>query len=354
MSQRRFVLLTGAAGVVGSALRPQLARHRVVSLVHRSPVAGEYVHGDLCQPRLGLDEHTYRTLLSTVDTVVHCAAETDFAAGAQAVQRANVAGTQHILSFAAAAGARLVHVSTAFVARSELTRSAKGAALRDAVARPEDYLDSKRAAEAALRSCGVPVVIVRPSVVIGDSATGEMSRFQGIHTIASALLRNRLPLAPFDPAARIDVIPQDLLAAGIAALVESGTASGEYWLTAGPQALTAGRMVELCVRTAGELGLELTAPRLVKPAMVDRLIRPVFIDPLPAPARRKFDDLLAMAALFAGTEPFPTSLGAPLPVDLPSASYFESAFRASLTYLARTKGFAPPAPPAPAPLAVVA
>jgi len=89
-----------------------------------------------------------------------------------------------------------------------------------------------------------------------------------------------------------------------------------------------------------------TPPRLVKPDMVDRLIRPVFIDPLPAPARRRFDDLLAMAALFAGAEPFPTSLGAPLTVDLPSARYFESAFRTSLIYLARTKGLGSTAPEA--------
>ena len=55
-----------------------------------------------------------------------------------------------------------------------------------------------------------------------------------------------------------------------------------------------------------------------------------------------------MAALFAGAEPFPTSLGAPLSVDLPSARWFEEAFRASLTYLAHAKGMVP------APMAVAA
>jgi thioester reductase-like protein len=337
VSHQKFVLLTGATGVVGSALRPRLAGHRVISLTHRSEVDGEYVHGDVAQPRLGLDQHTYRDLLSTVDTVVHCAAVTDFAAGAEAANRFNVTGTRNVLDFAADAGARLIHVSTAFVARSELTRSAQGASLRDAAARPEDYLDSKREAEDILRGSGVPTVIARPSVVIGDSVTGEMARFQGIHTIASSVIRGRLPLVPFDPASRVDVIPQNLVAAGLATLVDSGTATGEYWLTAGPYAMTAGRIIEMCVEFAGELGLKVSAPRLVKPDMVDRLIRPVFIDPLPAAARRRFDDLLAMAALFAGAEPFPTSLGEPLPVDLPSERYFESAFRASLAYLARTK-----------------
>lgn len=341
MSNRKSVLLTGASGVVGSALRPHLARHHVVSLTHRAQVTGEYVHGDVSQPRLGLDEHTYRNLLSTVDTVVHCAAVTDFAAGAEAVNRFNVTGTRNILNFAADAGARLIHVSTAFVARSELTRSAQGASLRDAAARPEDYVDSKREAEDILRGSDVPVVIARPSVVIGDSVTGEISRFQGLHTVFTAVFRNRLPLLPFNPPAPIDAVPQDLVATALAALVDAPTATGEYWLTAGPHALTAGRMVELCVQVADELGIKATAPRMVKPEMVDRLIRPVFIDPLPPAARRRFDDLLAIASLFAGSEPFQTSLGTPLCVDLPSALYFESAFRASMTHLARAKGLAP-------------
>ena len=44
--------------------------------------------------------------------------------------------------------------------------------------------------------------------------------------------------------------------------------------------------------------------------MVQRLFRPVFIDPLPARERRRFDELMAIAALFDGAPVFPTSLGA--------------------------------------------
>jgi hypothetical protein len=79
---------------------------------------------------------------------------------------------------------------------------------------------------------------------------------------------------------------------------------------------------------------------MVRPEMVDRLLRPVFIDPLPAHARRRFDDLMAMAALFAGAVPFPSSIdsirGGPA---APTLETLEAAFAASLTHLAYVKGW---------------
>lgn len=336
------ILLTGASGVVGSAVRPLLGRHRVICLTHRNPVAGESLRGDLTRRRLGLDPAAHRRLAAEVDAVLHCAAVTDFAAGDEATRDLNVAGTRRILDFTAAADARLLYVSTAFVARTELTRRARGGDTRDAAASPDEYLDSKRAAEQLVRDSGLRAAVARPSVVIGDSATGAISRFQGLHGIAGALLKGVLPLVPLDPASRIDAVPQDLVAAALAALVDAEVEGGEYWLTAGPQALTAGRMVELCEQTADRLGLDITRPRLVPAAMVDRLIRPVFIDPLPQRERRKFDDLLAMAALFDGATPFPTSLGRIPggPAQL-SAAAWEDAFVASLVYLAQAKGLLP-------------
>jgi nucleoside-diphosphate-sugar epimerase len=76
VSLRTTVLLTGASGVVGSALIPKLQVHRVMALSHRRRPPGpvEQVHGDLTKPRLGLSRQTYNTLTAQIDTVVHCAA----------------------------------------------------------------------------------------------------------------------------------------------------------------------------------------------------------------------------------------------------------------------------------------
>ena len=340
MSAVRTVLLTGASGVVGAALLPHLDFAHVIALVHRNacPAADESVPGDITAGRLGLDAATYDALARRVDAVVHCAAHTGFSLGRKTAEDVNVAGTRAVAQFAADAGATLYYVSTAFVARAELTRRSRGRDTGDAAARPEDYLDSKRAAEQVVRDSGLPSVIIRPSVVIGDSRTGAISRFQGLHDISAVLLRNLLPLVPMPAASRLDFLPCDVVAGAIAELVVAGCDAGEAWLTAGHAAPTAQELVDIAVATGATLGIKVRRPRMVEPEMVDRLIRPVFIDPLPAPARRRFDDLLAMTALFVNAPVFPTTLGAlPAGTAALSRAQVADAYRTSLTYLAHSK-----------------
>ncbi|TMR95763.1 SDR family oxidoreductase [Nonomuraea basaltis] len=340
-TNRRTVLLTGAGGVVGQALLEQLGDHNIICLTHRKPVTGRGVlgiRGDLTAPRFGLDREEYDDLAGRIDAIVHCAAITGFSVDKGATEDLNVRGTAEILALAERAGVPLHHVSTAFVARKDLARDT------GSTARPEVYLDSKRAAEHLVRESGVAANIIRPSVVIGDSVTGRIAQFQGLHGIAGAMLKNALPLVPLRPDARVDFIPQDLLARAIAGLVragtQAGTVGGDYWITAGEAALTAGRIVELALETGRSLGLELDLPRLVSQDMVDRLIRPVFIDPLPDKQRRRFDDMLAMTVLFCTPEPFACccdrvpGLAALTPAEL------EGAFVASLRYYAEAKGLA--------------
>jgi nucleoside-diphosphate-sugar epimerase len=345
----RTVLVTGAAGVVGTALLPHLAPANVIALVHRTacPGAQESLAGDITAAGFGLDTDDYTALARRVDAVVHCAAATGFTVGRQAAEDVNVAGTRTVAQFAADAGAVLYHVSTAFVARAELTRQSLGCDSGDAAARPEDYLDSKRAAERVVRDSGLPAMIIRPSLVIGDSVTGAISRFQGLHDISAVVLRNLLPLVPMPATSRLDFLPCDVVGRAVAELVASDCEHGEAWLTAGPAAPTAEQAIDLIIATGARLGLEVHRPRTVEPEMVDRLIRPVFIDPLPAAAKRRFDNLLAMTALFVNAPVFPTTLGT-LPINPPPLSPLQvaDAYRMSLTYLAHTKGMARAAVPA--------
>ncbi len=277
---RRTVLLTGASGVVGRALLRRLRDVDVVCLVHRSPVCGPdvtAVPGDVAEPMLGLGEQAYAELAARVDAVIHCAAVTDFNRTDGSLEATNVTGTAHVAGFAGAADAVLYHVSTAFV-----HTTADGDRGRTAVG----YACSKLAGEKAVRSSGVAHVIVRPSVVIGDSVTGEIAAFQGLYQVAAGMFAGIVPMIPFDPSWPIDFVPADVVADAIACVVENRVSDGEFWISAGEKALRLDESIAVGVELAGDLGVSIDMPRFVPPDMFDRLIGPVFLDALPGKIRR--------------------------------------------------------------------
>ena len=277
---RRTVLLTGASGVVGRALLQRMCDLDVVCLVHRSPVCGPNVttvRGDVAEPMLGLGVQAYVDLAARVDAVIHCAAVTDFNRTDGSLEATNIAGTEQVAAFAAAANAVLYHVSTAFV-----HTTVDGDRGRTAIG----YASSKSAAEQVVRFSGVPYVIFRPSVVIGDSVTGEIAAFQGLHQVVAGLFAGIVPMIPFDPGWPINFVPVDVVADAIACVVENRVSEGEFWISAGDRALSLDEGVAVVVEFARSLGVSIDMPRFVPPEMFDRLIGPVFLDALPARIRR--------------------------------------------------------------------
>lgn len=288
----RSVLLTGASGVVGRALLERLRGMDVVCLVHRTPVVGPRVRavsGDVSQPLLGLDRHTYRTLAGEVDAVIHCAAVTSFHRTDGSLEATNVVGTQQAAAFAAEAGAVLYHVSSAF-----MDATVEGDRGRTAIG----YARSKARAEAVVRRSGARHVILRPSVVIGDSETGEIAQFQGLHQVAAGIIRGIVPLIPFDAGWPIDFVPADVVADAIACVVEQRVAAGEFWITAGPHALRLDEGVAETVDVARSLGVPVDPPRFVPPELFDRLIGPVFLEALPVRMQRTIATMLELFATY--------------------------------------------------------
>jgi nucleoside-diphosphate-sugar epimerase len=338
-ARRRTVLVTGATGVVGSALLPRLSpRHRVIALAHKRITPGGVitVHGDVVHPLLGLTRERYDRLVRHVDVIVHAAAETEL--GANCFQT-NVIGTRHVLDLAEAAGATVHFLSSAYVDRSDVDGAG-------------DYVRSKRMGEGMVRgavACGLPATIVRPSAVIGDAQTGEVAAFRGLATLAGAVLTSALPLLPMDPDDRIDAVPVDVLARVLASLVDSGQDSGEFWITAGEAALTAARWVEVLTDVGERLGMPVVQPRLLSAETFARLVQPAFLggtDVVPAPARDLLVRLRPLAEMYAHPRVLPCDLA-----DLPGGTVLAlhqvaCAVEASASYLAYAKGLAPTlAPP---------
>jgi nucleoside-diphosphate-sugar epimerase len=330
---RPTVLLTGASGVVGAAVLRRLHDLDVVCLVHRSPVSGPNVTavpGDIAKPMLGLAERPYLELAGKVDAVIHCAAVTDFNRTDGSLEATNIAGTEHVTAFAGAAKAVLYQISTAFV-----HTTVDGDRGRTAIG----YAASKSAAEQVVRASGVPHVILRPSVVIGDSVTGEIAAFQGLYQVAAGLFAGIVPMIPFDPAWPIDFVPADVVADTIACLVENRVSEGEFWISAGEKALRLGEAFTLAVDLARDLGVTIDMPRFVPPDMFDRLIGPVFLDVLPAKIRRNVLRMLEFFTTYLQSgETKPSSLDQLVALGVRPLPDQRESLRNSLQYWATKNG----------------
>ena len=335
-TERRTVLLTGASGVVGRALLQRLRDLDVVCLVHRSPVSGPgvtTVQGDISEPMFGLARQAYAALAAEVDAVIHCAAVTEFHRTDGSLEATNIAGTGHVAAFVAAANAVLYHVSTAFV-----HTTVDGDRGRTAIG----YAASKSAAEQFVRSSGVPHVILRPSVVIGNSGTGEIAAFQGLHRVAAGMFAGVVPMIPFEPGWPIDFVPADMVADAIACVVENQVTQGEFWVTAGEKALRLDEAVAVVVEVGRELGISVDVPRFVPPEMFDRLIGPVFLDALPGKIRRNMLRMLEFFTTYLQSgQDKPSSLDQIVALGARPLPDQRESLRNTLLYWAAQSGYGP-------------
>ena len=301
----RTILITGSSGVLGHAIASELAEnHTVICLRHRRPTdlpGVREIAADLTEPGLGLSAAD-RDLVRSADVIVHSAATTSFAKDRERLSAVNVQGTERVLDLAAETGAKLVHVSTAFVARHR--PDADGRATGGG---PAGYVASKVGGDTLVQQAGLGALTVRPSVVIGDSRTGQIRRAQGLHALCGAVMRNEVPLLGIRLSAFVDCVPQDAVARAIGRLVDRGVPAGEVWLTAGEHAITAADVIDVAMAVGADAGLRPKRFRVVDPEMVDRLLLPMVADPALGPLRRRFEEMSALMDLFAATDPFPST-----------------------------------------------
>ncbi|GAB3131429.1 hypothetical protein GCM10027289_17600 [Tsukamurella serpentis] len=264
----------------------------------RNPEPGTpAVRGDITSPHIGISPGDARRLADErVDVVLHIAGDVSFSRSWDQYLATNVGGTRHALDFARELGARFVYVSTAYAQRAE----APGFVRRDGG--PSAYAASKLAAERLVHDSDLPHVVIRPSIVIGDSRTGVIGSHQGIHAFARNLMLGRLPFLPVQPEWVLDTVPVDILADVIAWTVASWPEAGTIWATSGEYSLTARDVVVSCTRGGSQ-------PRFIAPDTYERLIRPAFVDDMPADVVRRIETLVHTCdQLFSREGGFPSSL----------------------------------------------
>jgi long-chain acyl-CoA synthetase len=252
------ILLTGATGFVGAQVLARLlreSREDVVAVV-RGPDSTSRLRAALDtagvpaadRRRVGvLSADLTRPLprIAGVTTVVHCAASVSFGLDLAEARRINVDGTLHALRAAERAGARYVHVSTAYVAgrhrgRFEENQLDAGQEFRNT------YEQSKLEAERLVRASGADAIVLRPSIVVGEAATGWTTSFNVLYWPLRAFARGLLASVPARPDGRVDVVPVDYVADAIAHVaLRRPDVRGTLHLVAGEGAVTVDELLDL-------------------------------------------------------------------------------------------------------------
>ncbi|MBC8031443.1 MAG: SDR family oxidoreductase [Pyrinomonadaceae bacterium] len=287
MATDETVFLTGFPGFIASRLLRRLARESGRYLLLVQPVFAKraeaeliriaeeankpisdfrVLQGDITQPNLGMSERDIERARAETTTVFHLAAIYDLAVTREVGMRVNVEGTRNVNQFARSLP-RLRHyhyVSTCYVA-GKRTGVIFENELRHAAGFRNYYEETKYLAEVEVDELKseLPITIHRPSVVCGDSRTGETVKYDGIYYLIRYLLKWPALLSAFNignSAVSLNLVPVDFVVNAMAALARDPLAIGKIVQLADPAPLTTQELFNEIARTLAGREALLTLP----------------------------------------------------------------------------------------------
>jgi len=252
------LLADGKKRLVHAVVRAKFARdaeRALGSLADRDRV--NLLEGDAAAMDLGLSGAEFRALAAEVDTIHHCAAVSYPGVDKKTAEHLNVGAVSEILELARAARDLqcLVHHSTASVAGDR-----DGVVLEDELDRGQIFRnvveETRARAERMMRRAmpELPICVLRPTIVIGDSKTGEVDRLDGPYLLILLMLTSpsdfAMPL-PGRGDESLNLVPVDWVARAAAKLGNDARAIGRTFHLADPAPLSARRVFELVARAGG-------------------------------------------------------------------------------------------------------
>lgn len=268
------VFLTGFPGFLGAALLPRLLNRyprevTIVCLIQakyrwlaesrlrqlEQPDRVRLWEGDITRPDLGL----VHPLPHDITEIYHLAAVYDLAVSREAGMQVNVAGTRHMLRLAQDAPRleRFHYVSTCYVS-GRYNGLFSEEDLEKGQTFNNYYEETKYLAELAVQQemrQGMPVTIYRPSIVLGDSETGETQKYDGPYYVLQWLLRQpRIALMPVTGNTRqyeLNVVPRNFVIDGLAYLSGLKRSLGQVYHLSNPHPLTVGEMLDILAEATG-------------------------------------------------------------------------------------------------------
>jgi NAD(P)-dependent dehydrogenase (short-subunit alcohol dehydrogenase family) len=265
--------VTGATGFIGRHLVEELLRNRegdvfvlvredsrdkLDALIARWPDAERVkpVVGDLQQRNLGHDDAWVEEHRGRIEHVFHLAAIYDMTAPDELNERLNIGGTRHAVELANALEAgHLHHMSSVAI-----TGDFKGLFREDMFAEgqklPSAYHRTKYESERVVREqATVPWRVYRPSIVIGDSRTGEMDKVDGPYYFFKLIQKTRSALPQWFPLVGpelgwTNIVPVDFVARATDHIAHVPDLDGQAFHLMAPKSQRSGEVLNIFAKAA--------------------------------------------------------------------------------------------------------
>lgn len=290
MPENRTIFLTGFPGFIAERLVERLAApetrfyllvqpaftelaKRSIEKIAVNIDAADFfiVEGDITKPDLGIAAEDLEEIRRETTDIFHLAAVYDLAVPKDLAYAVNLDGTRNVNDFARSLPKlrRYNYVSTCYVAGRREGRIVETDLEHDAGFR-NYYEESKYLAEVEVERLKreLPVTIFRPSVVVGDSRTGETAKYDGIYYLIQYLQKapNLLRLINVgNRNVRLNLVPVDFVVDGIAALSGDEAAIGKTVALADPEPLTTAELFNVIAENlAGKKSVIAPPPSLVE------------------------------------------------------------------------------------------
>ena len=213
------------------------------------------VEGDITKENLGMSADDSEIIRRETTDVYHLAAVYNLGVKKDLAFAVNVEGTENVNKLVESLPRlrRYNYVSTCYVAglrTGEIfeTELEHGAGFRNY------YEETKYLAEMSVErlKADFPVTIFRPSVVVGDSETGETAKYDGIYSLL-LYLRKAPNLLRFvnvgNDVVKLNLVPVDFVVEAMVSLARDASAVGKTVALADPNPLTTGALFDTIAET---------------------------------------------------------------------------------------------------------
>lgn len=289
-----LIFMTGATGVLGQDLVKELLettssniailaraknRHshservkKILTGLGLHGHLGKRIHvleGDVTHHKLGIKKEDLEFLECECKVFYHIAALTALNGTEKECREINVGGTEHALELALDLWKkgkleRFVYFSTAFVAGSVWNYCSKEDELPAKPAFANYYESSKYKAESKVREAmakGLPVTIIRPSIVVGHSETGEVSDFNVIYPFFKLFAHGALSKLPTHLENTFNIVPIDFVIQATCAIVKNPKSIGKTYHLVAPHPPSIGMLLKLAVEYPSVPPIEILHPK---------------------------------------------------------------------------------------------